>query len=285
MNAPSKPAPLTCASNSYEHLNSATLSLPISPALTIVTVILPFLAAINAIFYPRLRRWASSTAPRRVLAIALQALQAILVTALATLFMSDMLPSAARTCLLSTTWQRLFSAHDADSIRRIQDAFACCGFNTVRDRAWPFPSQQTSRECTETYGRSTACAGPWQLALRRSAGLELGVVLAVALLQVGFVHVHSPSAADNGTTQIASLFLVGTLDSTSFNGMPTRRILHHRAEDEPERARLLPGATGATYVDGGHASEPETEENDQNNATNHHSHGHVVEPSPANPWG
>ncbi|KND87982.1 hypothetical protein TOPH_07349 [Tolypocladium ophioglossoides CBS 100239] len=59
---------------SYEHLNSATLSLPISPALTIVAVMLPFLAAINAIFYPRLRRWASSTAARRVLAITLQAL-------------------------------------------------------------------------------------------------------------------------------------------------------------------------------------------------------------------
>ncbi|KND87094.1 hypothetical protein TOPH_08278 [Tolypocladium ophioglossoides CBS 100239] len=249
----------------YEHVNAATLSIPISPALTIITMVLPLLAATNAIFYPRLRRWASSTAPRRVLAMTLQALQAIVTTVMATLFFSMIVPSAARTCLLSTTWQRLFSTHDADSIRRIQDAFACCGFNTVRDRAWPFPSQQTSRQCTETYGRHTACAGPWQAALQRNVGLEFGVVLAVALLQ------------------LASLFLVGTPNSVSFNSMSTRRILQHRAENEAERARLLPRATGTTY--GGDASEHEVEQNDQNNTANGHGPGRVIEPSSANPWG
>ncbi|POR32420.1 Uncharacterized protein TPAR_07374 [Tolypocladium paradoxum] len=248
---------------SYEHISSAALSLPISRALTIVTVILPFVAAINAVLSPRLLRSTSSTTSRRVLTITLQALQAIVTTVVGTLLFSHMLPSAARRCLLETTWQRLFSAHDANSIRRIQDTFNCCGFNTVRDRPWPFPSQQTSRGCPETYGRDTACAGPWQMTLQRNSGLEFGVVLAV------------------GFFQVASLFMAGNFNPS--NAIPTRKVLQHLTENDTERTRLLPAVTGD--IRGGSSSEHEVERNGQISETNVEGPGWRTESSHGNPWG
>ncbi|KAH6895194.1 hypothetical protein B0T10DRAFT_209939 [Thelonectria olida] len=240
----------------YEHVNSTTLSLPISRPLTIIALLLPLFGAVNLRFF----RSSGSSTSRRVLAIGLQALQAILVTVLATLFFSDVLPSAARTCLLSTTWQHLFSSHDADSIRRIQDAFNCCGFNTVRDRAWPFPSQHGSRDCIETYGRNVACVGPWQMALQRNSGLEFGIALAVGLLQ------------------IVGVFLVAT--NSHSDGIYTRRPIQRHAVNESERARLLPGIGGGSYD--GERSPHDVEQNGQTDTTNDPSRR--IEPSHNNPW-
>ncbi len=174
---------LTC-SISFVHMDAAKLSLPIPRTLTIVVVILPFAAVINALASARLFRSAGSSIRSRMLPIVLQIFQAVAISVLGTLLFSRILSSAARGCLLSTTWQRLFSAHDADSIRRIQDSFNCCGFNTVQDRPWPFPNQHASHSCADTYGRLTPCAHPWQMALQRDAGLGFGVVLAIGLFQV-----------------------------------------------------------------------------------------------------
>ncbi|KAF4505742.1 hypothetical protein G6O67_007659 [Ophiocordyceps sinensis] len=240
----------------YEHINSTALSLPFSRALTIATVLLPLLAAINAICYTRLDRLTSF---RRALAIALQALQAVLGIVLATLFFSHVVPSAGRECLLTTTWQRLFSAHDAASIRRIQDAFNCCGFNTVQDRPWPFPHQQSPSECAVTHGRNTACAEPWQMALQRNSGLEFGVVLAVGLFQ------------------LASLLMAGAFSSSS--AIPTRRVLQHRASNDTERDRLLQGARGAGHP--GH----EAGQGGQSNETSAQGRAWETESPRSNPWG
>ncbi|OAA35421.1 tetraspanin Tsp3 [Metarhizium rileyi] len=107
----------------YEHINSTSLSLPISPAVTIFTVLLPLAAAANALFYPRLAR--SHLRSNHALAWIFQGAQGIVTTVLATLLFSNLIPSAARDCLLSILWQRFFSSHDAESIRRIQDALNC----------------------------------------------------------------------------------------------------------------------------------------------------------------
>ncbi|KAG5980797.1 hypothetical protein E4U54_006730, partial [Claviceps lovelessii] len=130
-------------------------------------MLLPILALANALTHVRLSR-----SPKRhhaLLARTLQAVQALFVTVLATLLFSHVVPSAVRTCLLSTIWQRLFRTHDADAIRRIQDEFHCCGFNTVRDRAWPFPDHKSAERCAETYGRVVPCARPWMRALEQNA--------------------------------------------------------------------------------------------------------------------
>ncbi|KAG8410260.1 hypothetical protein J3458_017975 [Metarhizium acridum] len=223
----------------YEHIRSTSLSLPISPALTIITLLLPLAAAANAFSYPRLAR---SHSRLNLLAQALQVGQAILTTVLATLLFSNILPSAARDCLLSTLWQRFFSSHDARSIRRIQDALNCCGFNTVRDRAWPFPNQHTAQQCAETYGRDTACIQPWRTALQRNAGVSFGIVLFI------------------GIFQIASFFPWPSF--TLARRTPLRGLVSYGANTEEterstERTRLLPAAVGGAGNDNTADEEPE----------------------------
>ncbi|KAG5939915.1 hypothetical protein E4U59_002783 [Claviceps monticola] len=210
----------------YQHINSATLSLPISPSMTIPTILLPLLALANALAYLRLSR-----SPKRhhaLVARTLQAVQALFTTVLATLLFSNIVPSSAvRTCLLSTIWQRMFRSHDADAIRRIQDEFNCCGFNTVYDRAWPFPDHKSAGRCAETYGRTLACVQPWTRTLQRNAGLEFGIVVAVGLFQIA-MWLLSES---------------GTFRDGGSRARP-RGLIHYGTIDEPEGARLLPGVVG-----------------------------------------
>lgn len=172
--------------NSYEHTNSVTLSLPLSPALTFLTILLPLIAAANATALPYLLR-EKANSPRRLLVklahpAVTQALQGILIVVLATLFTAHVAPGVNRDCGLSTTWQRLFRAKDGPSVRAIQDAFECCGFRSVRDMAWPFPPVDVA--CAQRFDRALPCHGPWTGALQKSAGVELGIVVVVAVLQV-----------------------------------------------------------------------------------------------------
>ncbi|KAG6041856.1 hypothetical protein E4U41_001016 [Claviceps citrina] len=221
----------------YEHASSASLSLPISPSTTIPTILLPVIGLANTLAHLRLSR-PSRPPPQphhALLARTLQAVQALATTVLATLLFSNVVPSAARTCLLSTIWQRHFRNHDADAIRRIQDAFHCCGFNTVRDRAWPFPDHQSARRCAETYGREVSCAQPWARALQRNAGLDFGIVVAVGLFQ------------------IATWFLSEYGGFRDGSRARSRGLIRYGAIDGPETARLLPGVVG----EGGEADEEE----------------------------
>ncbi|KAG5947712.1 hypothetical protein E4U53_006390 [Claviceps sorghi] len=208
----------------YQHIRAASLSLPTAPSLTIPTTLLPILGLANALAYLRLSR-----SPRRhhvLLARTLQAVQALFTTVLATLLFSHVVPSAVRTCLLSTLWQRLFRNHDADAIRRIQDEFRCCGFNTVRDRAWPFPDHKSAGRCAETYGREVSCARPWLGALGRNSGLDFGIVIAVGLFQ------------------IATWLLAESGRFRNESRPRPRGLIHYGTIDGPEGARLLPGIVG-----------------------------------------
>ncbi|KAK0634365.1 hypothetical protein B0T17DRAFT_611390 [Bombardia bombarda] len=188
----------------YEHINTTTLSLPIAPALTILTILLPLIATANAISLPYLAAAAThhqikqtsstgsattTTALQRLplLPATLQALQLILTTILATLFLSDLLPSPIRACLLERRWSALWQSHDATAIRRIQDALDCCGFRSVKHMAWPFPQGSNPGEqvdCATRYGRTEACAVPWERAMKGAAGGDFGVVVAVVVMQV-----------------------------------------------------------------------------------------------------
>lgn len=75
----------------------------------------------------------------------------------------------------------MFRHRDSQAIRAIQDALECCGFNSVKDRAYPFGQPST---CAETYGRSESCRDKWKGVMQTSAGVDFGVVIAVGLLQV-----------------------------------------------------------------------------------------------------
>ncbi|EPE09488.1 tetraspanin tsp3 [Ophiostoma piceae UAMH 11346] len=177
----------------YEHHTASVLSLPLSPALTALAIVLPILGLANSLSLPN--AFPSSTISRHRdrdaiytrLFQAAQLLQLILSVVLSTSFFTDAVPSAVRDCLLSTTWQRLFIGKEKDAIRRIQDTFNCCGFNSVRDRAWPF-AEDINRgggvACAERFGREVPCAGPWAATLQRSAGIDGGTATMVAVFQV-----------------------------------------------------------------------------------------------------
>lgn len=166
------------------------MSLPLSPVLTFLTILLPLVAAANATALPYLLR-EKARSPRRLLVrlahpAVTQGLQGIIVVVLATLYTTYIVPGAARDCGLSSIWERLFRSKDAQSVKAIQDALECCGFRSVKDMAWPFPPVDVA--CAQRFDRTLPCQGPWTGALQGSAGVELGVVVIVALLQVGTPH-------------------------------------------------------------------------------------------------
>lgn len=167
------------------HFHSASLSLPISPVITILTAILPLVALVNAYIRPNLLITARSSSSRlqQLLPTALQTIQALLATVLLTLLFEGVVESPALRCTLESIWMTMYKAHNGRSIRRIQDALECCGLNSVRDRAYPFGDRAPST-CAQTYDRSASCRVPWMRAMQTSAGIDVGVVIAVALLQV-----------------------------------------------------------------------------------------------------
>ncbi|KAL7933473.1 hypothetical protein V8C35DRAFT_56154 [Trichoderma chlorosporum] len=166
------------------HFHSAYLSLPVSPAITILTILLPVISFLNSYIYPTLLHSArnSSHPLHRLSPTILQTLQALLTTVLATLLFEDVLPSTTTECSMENRWMNLFRAHDGEAIRLIQDTLNCCGLNSVRDRAYPFVKSGTT--CVDMYKRDQACRAPWTAALRSSTGADFGVVIAVGLLQI-----------------------------------------------------------------------------------------------------
>ncbi|OAA65402.1 tetraspanin tsp3 [Niveomyces insectorum RCEF 264] len=174
----------------YEHRNTTTLSLPLSPALTGLAILLPIVSFVNTLALPALS--ATATARHRTSLVSglfqvFQLLQLVLAAVLAAFFFAASTPSSVRSCLLSTAWQHLFATKNGAALRRIQDTLDCCGFNSVVDRAWPFAEDLNNGggvPCAERFGRRQACARPWTTTLQRSAGLDGGVAVTVGVLQV-----------------------------------------------------------------------------------------------------
>ncbi|KAI1454101.1 hypothetical protein F4805DRAFT_440740 [Annulohypoxylon moriforme] len=167
----------------YVQVTSSTLSLPLSTGTTVLTIILPFIAAANVFYTPLLHRFLrsrfSSLATQQLLPIALQVIQGILTVVLATLSAQGFVPGKLLECSLEGNWQRLFSAKNARAIQQIQDSFNCCGLRSTKDRDWPL------HQCTASYkDRTTGCLVPWQAAEQRTAGLGFAAVVVVGVLQL-----------------------------------------------------------------------------------------------------
>jgi hypothetical protein len=88
-------------------------------------------------------------------------------------------------CGLDDRWQDLFRKHNGKAIRRIQDAFECCGLHSTLDKAFPFPSKDVGVDaCKKAFGRDVSCFASWREEERIVAGLLLLVVLLVVLWKV-----------------------------------------------------------------------------------------------------
>ncbi|KAK8133853.1 hypothetical protein PG984_005865 [Apiospora sp. TS-2023a] len=180
----------------YALVEYRRLSLPVPLGLAVLTLLLPFAAWASA-FGPQIVRHLSSkrgggggigSLMQHPLAYSiLQVLQGIASVVLATLWSEAMVGSGqAVDCNMQTTWRRLWMAHDGRSIESIQNAFGCCGFNSVRDMAWPSPGGNVGL-CRELTHRETSCADPWRGGMQRLSGYEFGVTLGCLIVQIASV--------------------------------------------------------------------------------------------------
>ncbi|KAK3698916.1 hypothetical protein LTR37_016703 [Vermiconidia calcicola] len=107
---------------------------------------------------------------------------------LATLAGTHISPPGSLTCALGETWQNLFKRKEVERIKRIQDTFSCCGFNSPRDMAFPFPdANHGSDACVVRYEREGACFEPWRLEETKVAIMLLVVPVAVFVWKVAIV--------------------------------------------------------------------------------------------------
>lgn len=167
------------------HYHGSHLSLPIADFVTILTTILPIASFINAFIYPNLlKEIASPNIVQRAIPAALQGLQAIITTMLATILAEGVVPSSALECVMARDWSALYNEKDGLSIGYIQETLHCCGFETVDDRSFPFPAPG-GETCAEKYGRTLACRGPWKQAMQLHSGIGLAIIILVGALQVG----------------------------------------------------------------------------------------------------
>jgi hypothetical protein len=131
-------------------------------------------------------RCTNSSNPRQLLyLLGIFALQLIYETIIATLSLGNIFPD----CGLEEQWARLYRDENADAIRRIQDRFNCCGFNTAVDRAWPFPHGRPedgygADQCERMYGRQRSCGGPWGQAKQINAGVLFTVATVILVIKV-----------------------------------------------------------------------------------------------------
>ena len=89
-------------------------------------------------------------------------------------------PLSSLQCGLDERWAALFRNKNEQTIKRIQDAFECCGLHSVLDKAWPFEGHGNKpNTCTTRFARSTSCFTSWRAEERRVASLMLVVVLLV----------------------------------------------------------------------------------------------------------
>ena len=113
------------------------------------------------------------------------ALHTLLVTILTTLSANTVFsPTDIQNCILTTHWQRLYRARDGDTVRKIQDWLQCCGLMSPRDMAWPFGEDRD--RCRVMFGRETACLPGWRERGRWWAGVEVGVLVSLGVIQVRF---------------------------------------------------------------------------------------------------
>ena len=126
----------------------------------------------------------------------------ILDTVLITLA-STALSGTTLTCKLESRWQQLFIAKDGGTIQAIQDSLKCCGFRTVRDKAWPFPEKGVGAEaCVKRFGWQNSCEGIWTAEGRSMLRMMIGVGVGLVAIKVSVTRVFRRHAINHFITQM-----------------------------------------------------------------------------------
>ncbi|GAB7349201.1 hypothetical protein MBLNU459_g8129t1 [Dothideomycetes sp. NU459] len=239
---------LLTALAAYALHQTHTLSLPIPNTLSTLTLALPPLAGLaletsNALSssISKSRKHASrhaSNIPAVLLPSTLTILGLVVYcTVIATLGGTHISPVGGLGCALRERWTQLFRAKEAARVQSIQDLLSCCGFHTVKEMAYPFPSGARgvgADECMRITGRTAACEDGWRDKERLVAGLMVGVAAGVFVWMAVIIAtpaVHPSWARD--TLRLPSRGAAGT-DATAEDH--ERRVIEYneRYVDDPD---------------------------------------------------
>ncbi|CAG8958870.1 hypothetical protein HYFRA_00011823 [Hymenoscyphus fraxineus] len=233
----------------YSYSQIRYLHLPISQALALFTLVLPIITGISMQGVYGLIQRASKTEQYQLTIplVAVICFQLIYETVVATLALTYMIPPSTLQCGLEERWRSLFASKDESTIKRIQDSFKCCGFNSVKDRAFPFG--EPSR-CSEIFKRTAHCSGP----MRKSQQIQAGLLLLVAVMVfvVKLISIVSLFSATEWTNAkwIRPIKRLANRSSNdrSDRQTTTRRLLEDNAAGEPYRDN--PEEVGSPSVTG-----------------------------------
>ncbi|KAF7622362.1 hypothetical protein AFLA_008901 [Aspergillus flavus NRRL3357] len=88
-------------------------------------------------------------------------------------------------CQLNNQWQSYYHNKDSRAIRAIQDSLHCCGFRSVKDRAWPFKDRTHDDDaCVEQIGYARACLGPWEQEDKGAAWMVLWAAVLILVVKI-----------------------------------------------------------------------------------------------------
>ncbi|KAI2620831.1 hypothetical protein GGS21DRAFT_494799 [Xylaria nigripes] len=176
----------------YVQVTTSTLSLPIATWTTVLTILIPLFTTAVIFHTPVLHRLAGSSTTRQLLLPALHILHGGLALIIATLAAQGFSSNRIIDCGLYGNWQELWHTHNGRAIERIQNAFDCCGFRSIRDRGWP------PQHCPDIYNRYSSCETPWRASMLRTSGLQFGIAVLVGLIQLAHLaYLNQRSARAN----------------------------------------------------------------------------------------
>ncbi|KAJ8070698.1 hypothetical protein OCU04_001069 [Sclerotinia nivalis] len=171
----------------YSYSQIRLLSLPISQALALFTIVLPLVTGISTQGAIGLIQRANKKEQNQLTLplIAVIGFQLIYETVVATLALTHMIQPNSLHCGLEDKWQKFFSAKNEGKIKAIQDALNCCGLHSVFDKAWPFRKDvHGPGSCVDLTNRSQSCFGTWRQAEQINAGLLLIVAIVIFIIKV-----------------------------------------------------------------------------------------------------
>ncbi|KAF2866160.1 hypothetical protein BDV95DRAFT_585010 [Massariosphaeria phaeospora] len=184
---------LATALAGYATYRTNDLSVPIPRVLSGFTTALPIVAGLLleggydfTKLQERRRLLPRGDTTRPPLVIVANTLIFIFSTVVITLLGTHAAPASGLDCGLREHWQSLFHRKRSEDIRRIQDAFNCCGFKNPRDMAWPFPGKNVD-QCSTAFGRTSGCFPAWKAEEQRLAGIFMAVVGLVFIWQFAFI--------------------------------------------------------------------------------------------------
>ncbi|EIT74655.1 hypothetical protein AO1008_11709 [Aspergillus oryzae 100-8] len=163
---------------------------PLPISLSATTTILPILTPI-LLFLARFLSNQSTTGANtptfrnRFITSVISYLLTILPSGLATLALTYLFAPDLLVCQLNNQWQSYYHNKDSRAIRAIQDSLHCCGFRSVKDRAWPFKDRNHGDDaCVRQIGYGRACLGPWEQEDKSAAWMVFWAAVLILVVKV-----------------------------------------------------------------------------------------------------